>query len=136
MPRKKRDPNISRDAIAIAREHWQLKQGQVNPQARLRIPARLSVAFAAQSSEDRGATWVDGYTISQNPMVLYQALEALSGHSVSIICDTGVTLVAGQESFQGDTTLEALLRAIAFYSASQIPDNSLDDRLQELDLLE
>lgn len=136
MPRKQRDKETSKRAIAIAREHWQVKPGQVNPQARLRIPARLSVAFAAQSSDDRGAAWVDGYTISQNRMVLYQALEALSGHSTSIICDTGVTLVVGQESFQGDTTLEALLRAIAFYSASQIPSNGLDDRLRELDLLE
>lgn len=132
-------PESRKKAAAIARKAWEVKPKYVAVRGSLRIPVNTESAFNEQSSEQRGSTWADGYLIGRSSLILYRILERLSGHGISMIAGDEVTLIVGQDSFSGESCIDALLKAISFYLALeplQGSDDALEKRLIELDLLE
>lgn len=104
-------------AAAIARASYSVKAGQVSLQGRVRIPKELQDVWEQQDTGDRGSSWARGVVIDANLMTLYQALFALSGCSASHIYGDDATVIVGQKSFSAPTSLEAVLKAIAFYAS-------------------
>jgi len=135
MPKKK-IPESRLRAAAIAREAWMVKKRQSSVQARLRIPSKLLEVWEKQDTGDRGSTWADGYEVKQQLWTFYRVIEALSGCGLSVILDGGVTLIVGQKSFEADSHLEALLKAIVYYLPPEIILGDLEQRLKDLELLE
>ena len=135
MP-KSNVPKSRLRAAAIAREAWSIKPEQVAVRGSLRIPAELESKFNEQDSTERGSVWTSGVQIEQRSLLLYQVIETLSGHGVSLIIDNQTTLIVGQNSFKGASLLEALLNAIAFYLPPNPEPFDLESHLEELDLLE
>lgn len=142
MPKRK--PRADSDRLweyaLVAREAWAIKPGHSSVRGSLRVPAHLAPSFEAQSSEERGAAWADGYLVREQIAVLYRVLQHLGGgQSISHLYGDCVTVLVGQDAFEAPTQMEAMLMAIAHYLPEEAigrPDFDLEARLNELDLLE
>ncbi|MFQ3618384.1 MAG: hypothetical protein SNJ57_15855 [Cyanobacteriota bacterium] len=118
----------------VAREAWAIKPGHSSVRGSLRVPAHLAPSFEAQSSEERGAAWADGYLVREQIAVLYRVLHSLSaGKNISHIQGNVVTVLVGQDAFEAPTHMEALLLAINHYlppkEAIGQQDFDLEERL-------
>lgn len=103
------------EAAGIARQVWAVKPGQTAVRGSMRIPDSLLAAFEEQNSNDRGSTWVDGYFVNEQIVVLHQVLCKLSGREVSFIVDKDITLLVGDNAFTSCSHLIATMKAIVFY---------------------
>lgn len=118
MSRRKKRADSDRlwEYARAAREAWAIKPGHSSVRGSLRVPAHLAPSFRAQSSEERGAAWADGYLVREQITVLYGVLHFLSNkQNVSCLYGDRITVLVGQDSFEAPTQMESLLMAIAHY---------------------
>lgn len=118
MPKRKQRADSDRlwEYALAAREAWAIKPGHSSVRGCLRVPAHLAPSFKAQSSNERGAAWADGYLVREQITALYGVLHFLSnGQNVSHLYGDRITVLVGRNSFEAPTQMEALLMAIAHY---------------------
>ena len=111
MPRKPRDKDVDNDAAAIARAAWEVKPGEVSVQFRARIAKEFAEEMVGQKSWERGDVWSDGVRVRRSLPKLIKAIDQLTPLQAPsyIINPDSVTVVWGQWSATGSTTVEAVL---------------------------
>jgi hypothetical protein len=100
-------------AVAIARQSYQVPDGTVSIQAQMRLPEDLAKQFRKLSSVDRGKIIEIGATIEANGyLFLYDIIEALGANSISTIISDDITIVTNGKTYSGDNQFELLIEVI------------------------
>lgn len=118
-----RDPKVNAIATEKAREFWKVNPAQKSVRGRLRIPSDLAEIWEQQDTDDRGMAWAIGCILT-NPAASY------------IVSTGDVTVILGQHSASGETQYDAVVSLVKSYGYELPQPNKLEDRLNELGLLE
>ena len=118
-----RDPSINAISTEKARESWKVSPSQTSVRGRLRIPTALSDIWETQDTGDRGLAWAVGCILT-NPAASY------------VVGDDSVTVILGRHSATGSTQYKAVMSLVQSCGYKLPQSNELEDRLNELGLLE